>query len=271
MNRTVINKLLILSAALDFTFNFSNTIPIMLKYSFADDHLAQIIKGLNNPAFNGIAIIIPQYLVIITHQYDYLTVKVKLTDAQVKIGIVGNQRTIYFYRSLIEECFGSQMTTFKIIDTLTARPKVTLPAIQLPYNTSSGRALYQSLISGIKHHDRATCVQILQQIAASNRQFNNAQAAALPPDDELTKYLVVSILTVLTQTAILANLDPSKTYQLSDRYLASLSVISIPALEYIAQFLDELLTIPPLTSEMKSAYLNISSKKISIKKLRLLI
>ncbi|MCM0599395.1 helix-turn-helix transcriptional regulator [Periweissella fabalis] len=242
MQHTVLNKIIILSSALNFKYEFSNTPPKYLKQYLDQSILLGVQPLLTDTNFTGLALILKNQLLIICHKTNFLTLKITLLpDKSAKDGI--NTRQIYFYRGLIEDCYQLVMDNFKIINCV-PQQATKLDTIQLPFNANSSRALYSTLITSLKENDKATCLQLILLMVNSNRQINNQQAADLPVLADTNKNLCVSILAILTQLAVLAEFSATKVYALSEQYLAHISNLDLSIMDYISSFLDEILAVP---------------------------
>lgn len=171
-----------------------------------------------------------------------------MTNAQRNLKLIGHQRKIYLYRTLIEECYQEKMVQFKIINHNISHTTEALPPLQIPYDANSSKAFYQSLVHALAAHNRQSCGELIQVITQSNRQYNDSSKAALPVVEGLNKYLVVSTITILTQATIYASFDPQQVYQLSDDYLNALATSDMPVIDFIGNFLDNLLDIPTVAA-----------------------
>lgn len=242
MQHTVLNKLIILSSALNFKYEFSNTPPKDLKQHLDQATLLGLQPLLASDKLTGLALVLQNQLIIICHHSNFLTLKVSLlTDADAPDNI--NNRQIYFYRGLLEECYQLVMDNFKIINCIPQK-STQLDTLQLPFNASSSRAIYGTLIKSLKENDKTTCLSLITLMVKSNRQIYNQQAANLPIEEVTNKNLCIAILAILTQLAVLAEFSATKVYQLSEQYINNLATLNVPIMDYISNFLDEILVIP---------------------------
>lgn len=242
MQHTVLNKLIILSSALNFKYEFSSNLPKYFKQYLDQATLQGVQTLLTDTAFTGIALILKNQLLIVCHQDNFLTLKVELLpDDTAKDGI--NTRQVYFYRGLIEDCYQHTMANFKIINCL-PKKSTKLDTLQLPFNANSSRALYSTLITSMKKNDKATCLHLIALMVNSNRQISNQQAAALPIAEVTSQNLCISILAILTQLAVLADFSATKVYGISEQYIIKLTNLDVPIMDYISNFLDDILVIP---------------------------
>lgn len=242
MKQHILTKISIISSVLKFSYKFTPMFPGDFSAYLKAPQLANIASELNTAAFIGAAIISDQYLTICIHDQNFLTVKITFSDRE--ITRTRRQDHLHFYRNLLEECYEKELSKLIVIDISSRNGLYALPSVQLPFNGPSSRALYSTLTTSIRKRDRIACKQIIQLISESNRDYNNEQLAALSPSETLTNFLTVSLITILTQIAVLADMEATAVYRLSDSYLEVIANTQIYRHDFISEFLDDLLALP---------------------------
>ncbi|CAH0418403.1 helix-turn-helix domain-containing protein [Periweissella ghanensis] len=246
MQQTILTKVIILSSVLKFTYQFTTILPGNIRIHLSAEQLKVLTAPLHADQFIGIALISDQALTFCVHGHVFLTLKVPFSKQE--ITPTRRQDTLHFYRNLIEECYQKEFSQLTVIDISSRTGINALSAVQLPFNAASSRALYSTLTTSIRKRDKPACLRIIRLITESNRDFNNQQLADLPVNTTLNNFLTVSLITILTQVAILADVDATAMYRLSDSYLEVLAKTNIYRYDFITEFLADIFNLPNTTS-----------------------